>query len=95
MAAIRKDPSLQPDTKVSSHNFNHPDLYMSLHASDVRWVLETYRPILSRFGYDLLYEIWLDAIEGRVTDESATAEQIKKAMAATRGLGNWGEHWTG
>ena len=92
---IWQHPSLQPDSKVSSHNFNHPDLYMSLNAADVRWVLGKYRSVLARYGYDLLYEIWLDAIEGRVTDEAVTAEQIKTAMTATRGLGNWAEHWTG
>ena len=47
--------------------------------------------MLARYGYDLLYEVWLEAIEGRETDEAVTARLIERVMAATRGLGSWGE----
>ena len=93
--AARSMASLYPDTGVSNHDLYSREMYMSLSASDVKAALKDYRPILSRYGYDLLYEVWLDAIEGREADEAVTADQIQQVMAITRGMSNWGEYWRG
>ena len=90
-AAAQMNPRLHPDKSLSSHEFFSREMYMSLEASDLRWILATHRPMLARYGYDLLYEVWLEAIEGRETDEAVTARLIERVMAATRGLGSWGE----
>ena len=93
--AARVMPSLNPDAGVSSHDFYSREMYLSLSASEIREALADYRPVLARYGYDLLYEVWLDAIEGREADEAVTAEQIKHVMAITRGMSNWGAYWRG
>ena len=84
-------PSLQPNAGMSSHDFYSREMYMSLDPADIHWVLDNYRPVLARYGYDLLYEIWLEAIEGREASEATTAAHIAKAMEVTRGQGSWGE----
>ena len=86
-------PSLQPNTGLSSHEFYSREMYMSLDPADIGWVLDNYRPILARYGYDLLYEIWLDAIEGREQSPEVTHQSLMEAMEATSGVGNWGEYW--
>ena len=86
-------PSLQPNAGMSSHDFYSREMYMSLDPADIHWVLDNYRPVLARYGYDLLYEIWLEAIEGREQSPDATLDNIMKAMEVTRGVGNWGEYW--
>ena len=86
-------PTLKANTTLSTHDFFSREMYMALEAADIRWVLDSHRPTLARYGYDLLYEAWLEAIEGRETSETATAENIRLAMLVTRGIGNWGENW--
>ena len=87
---MRDQPQLQIDPAYGSHDFNSRDLYMHLNIDDINYMLDNYHHQLTRFGYDLLYEVWLDAIEGRATLDDADAE-IARVMRATRGLGNWGE----
>ena len=86
-------PSLWADVSLSTHDFFSREMFMAIDPADIHWVLDNYKPLLARFVYDLLYEVWLDAIEGRETDEAVTTENIKQAMLVTRGVGNWGEYW--
>ena len=91
-------PKLQPKKELSAHNFYSRDFYSQLDADDIRWALDNYRPYLARYGYDVLYEAWLEARgdgEGGEGDEEAVQERLIRVMAATRELGNWGEDWQG
>ena len=85
--------SVQTNIGLSKHHFYNRVMYMAIKAEDIHWVLDNYKPLLARFGYDLLYEVWLDAIEGHIT-ETVAAAQIMQLMKVTRGLGNWGEYWS-
>eukprot|EP00730_Choanoeca_flexa_P019106 TRINITY_DN9320_c0_g1_i3.p1 TRINITY_DN9320_c0_g1~~TRINITY_DN9320_c0_g1_i3.p1 ORF type:complete len:365 (+),score=39.33 TRINITY_DN9320_c0_g1_i3:431-1525(+) len=54
------------------HDVSHS--YKSHDAKDIRWILETFRPELERYGYDQLYETWLEA---KLEDWSLTGTESK------------------
>ena len=91
--AVKHKQSLLVDLELTKHHYFNREMFMAIDPADIHWVLDNYKPLLARFGYDLLYEVWLDAIEGRETDEAVTTENIKQAMLFTRGIGNWGQYW--
>jgi hypothetical protein len=68
-------------------------VYANFTVAEVKWTLESFRPILARYGYDEIYEVWLDALEKRVTDPVVLANRLQDTLLRTAGLANWGEYW--
>ena len=93
MAKLQSQPNLQPKKELSSHNFYSREFYSGLDAGDIQWALDNYRPHLARYGYDVLYEAWLEAIADRESDDAQVTSRLLRVMAATWELGNWAEDW--
>eukprot|EP00042_Codosiga_hollandica_P054138 m.725899 g.725899 ORF g.725899 m.725899 type:complete len:151 (-) comp58849_c0_seq1:187-639(-) len=68
--------------------------FLGLKASDVRWTLLNFRPILARYGYDEVYDIWLEALEHpETTDELVIEAKLLDAYERTLAMANWAEYW--
>ena len=58
--------------------------------ADIQWVLDEYRPLLRRFGYDQLYEAWLAGAAGAF-NASTLQDHVRTIMHNTAETANWGE----
>eukprot|EP00056_Hartaetosiga_gracilis_P015096 m.241256 g.241256 ORF g.241256 m.241256 type:complete len:364 (-) comp19463_c0_seq1:1112-2203(-) len=59
---------------------------------DIQWVLDNYRPLLERLGYAQLYNVWLAAHGGDMSEEDIT-RKVQKVMRNTALSGNWGDQF--
>lgn len=46
---------------AAAHQDDVSKNYKKFSTFDIQWILETHRPVLRRYGYDMLYDVWLSA----------------------------------
>ncbi|EGD76525.1 hypothetical protein PTSG_07642 [Salpingoeca rosetta] len=68
--------------------------YHKYDAKDIEWILDNYRSILDLFGYTGMYEVWLQAARGELTDDDEISVMVQRAMLKTARTSNWGDVYT-
>ncbi len=68
--------------------------FSSISLADIQWTLQNFRPILARYGYDEIYDIWVQAYrQGSQMDRVAVEGRIQAAYLRTAPTANWAEYW--
>jgi hypothetical protein len=63
--------------------------------AELRWTMHAYQPLLARFGYDKLYQLWLSALVDTTSPPSvAFADRLRGVYEETRGTGSWSDDWS-